>query len=438
MAYAVGGRRLIPIRVAKVLTLTILILTLFTNVTKGAFGTQANLVVDFVSFVAVILILQINKIHYTRLIALWLAYIFLHAIIQLLIHGGLLSGNHYTDYRNLLRGGVIFILLLNSNFKSAAQVDSFFKFIFIVVGSLALVNIYAELIAVRILGFDLRSLPYVEAAYGDVITTYGTPEHRERIPTLLGSPHFFGLTQASLVFVFWHLYKQGYSSRVLVYLTLVSVLFLSRLQVLVVFSIIFAYYFRGFRGFRTSSRGMFLLLSSAIALVIVVNEFGYALILTGNPKVLLAYDSLINYRSLEPLLELSIFPDFEDLYKIIFGVGGVTGNAQYGNIISLAEIEVGLIVELIPKYGMVFVVLYYAFLWRIFVRLRGGGNKVLAFALIPFMASPLHMWTVNSTFVSDMFFIILAYCHLLLRAFDREYLCTLTKRTPKTGQLNKV
>lgn len=415
---------MISILLAKALTLTVLVLTLFTNMTKWAFGTQGNLVVDLVFLVSVILILQLKNIRYTKLIVLMLMYVFLHAITQLLIYGGLLS-NNYTDYRNIIRGGAIFLLLLNTNFKSVEQVNSFFGLIFIVVASVALLNLYAEFIAYKMLGLDLRSLPYVEAAYRDVVTRYGSPEHRDRIPTLLGSPHFLGLTQASLVFVFWHLYKQGYSSRVWVYLTLASILFLSRLQIFVVFGIIFAYYFRELRA---SSRGMFLFFASAIALAIVVNEFGYAFILTNNPEVILAYNALINYGSLEPLLDLIIFPDIGDLYKIIFGVGGVTGNAQYGNILSLAEIEVGLIVELIPKYGLVFAIIYYAFLWRTFARLRGGGNKILAFALIPFMASPLHMWTVNSTFVSDMFFIIIAYCHLLLRAFDRENL-----RTPLSG-----
>jgi hypothetical protein len=407
---------MISIRLAWLLTLAVLLLTLFTNVTKAVLGTRGNLVVDVLFLVALTLLLVIGKVRYTKLVALLVAYVLVHAVGQLLTYGGLLSYN-YTDYRNLLRGGVFFLLLLNTNFRSTDEINAFFKWIVVIVGSLILVNIYAEQIAYKGMGLDLRSLPYVVAAYRDVETVYGDPEAGARIPTLLGAPQFFGLTQASLAFVLWHLGRQGHPLRLLLLLTLVSLLFLSRLQLFVVAITIFAYYVRGSLTSRTRLAAFLL---SLAALAYIVREFGYAIVLTFNPDFILAYEYLVNYASPRLFLELIVFPDVEDLYKLVIGVGGVTGNAQFDQLINLAYIEVGLIVEVIPRYGLIFVALYYAVLGHTLARLRAIGNNVLALAMIPFMASPLHMFAVNTTFVSDMLFFILAYCHLLIGAREME------------------
>jgi hypothetical protein len=407
---------MIPVRDAKILVITLLFLTLMTNVTRGLFGNQGNLVVDLVFLTAVVLLLHLNRIRYSTLLLLFLAYVVGHAAVQFLTHGGLSGGNNYTDYRNFLRGGVTVLLLLNTNFKSEREVNSFFASVFVVIATFTLIDVYGESFAYYVLKRDLRSLFYVEAAYRGLVseTTFGDPTTKSRIPTLLGAPHHMALTQAALVFVFWHLNKQGYVSRAWFYLTLGAVLLAqSRLQVFVVFGALALPYLRGFR----FTRGrIWALCVTAVALILVIRRFGSSFVLTYSPDFVFAYDLFVNYGSLDALKELIEFPSSGQLHNVIFGVGGVTGSQQYNHIISLANVEIGLITEIIPKYGLVFAVLYYAMLWRAFVGLRRHGNDLLALALIPFMAAPLHMWLVNGTFVSDMFFVVLAYCLLVIRA----------------------
>jgi hypothetical protein len=397
----------------RTLVAAILLLTLFTNVTKGLFGETANLVVDALFLVGAALLVYLPTIRYSKLLGLLLGYLAAHGFAQFLTYGGFFEYN-YTDYRNFMRGGVIALLLLNTRFDSEDEVNRFFSQLFLLVGGVILANVFLESLAYFVLNFDLRSLFYVEVAYRGIETSYGDPNSRSRIPTLLGAPQPLGLVQAGVAFVYWHLTREGYISNRWFVLALVSLLLVqSRLQIFVVF---FVLLWLNLRAVRLTPRRLVALGVSAVLALVVVQRFGHAFLLTEHPEFLLAYQAVAYTGSLEPLLNLVMLPPLDEMHKLLFGVGAVTGNQQFESVINLAYVEMGLIVELIPRYGLTLVVLYYSLLWVVFRRLRSLGHERLSLALIPFAAAPLHMWLVNLTFVTDMFFFILAYCLVLIRA----------------------
>lgn len=274
-----------------------------------------------------------------------------------------------------------------------------------------LIDLTVESILRNIYGIDLSMLPWVEKmplVEAKIFTSFGI-----RVPTIFGMPHKAGLLAVSSVVYYYFLFKTR-GKRVYLLATLfaiINVILSNSYSALLILLLIF-FMLRKEKIFIKTAL-MFSLASVIIFSYIFSKYSQYSISFF---KII--YDGILAYLDTFDSEKLKLIP-FTDMplwniYNIatyLFGTG-IADSSIYGQVYDFYKMEIGLVLDVLPKQGMFFIfILLLLLLYPIRIKTSTPDIRYLKIMLLPFYLTMLHYWI---TFQMGVFEIFITLYGLLI------------------------
>ena len=274
-----------------------------------------------------------------------------------------------------------------------------------------LIDLTVESILRNIYGIDLSMLPWVEKmslVEAKIFTGLGI-----RVPTIFGMPHKAGLLAVSSVVYYYFLFKIR-GKRVYLLATLfaiINVILSNSYSALLILLLIF-FMLRKEKIFIKTAL-MFSLASVIIFSYIFSKYSQYSISFS---KII--YDGILAYLDTFDSEKLKLIP-FTDMplwniYNIatyLFGTG-IADSSIYGQVYDFYKMEIGLVLDVLPKQGMFFIfILLLLLLYPIRIKTSMPDIRYLKIMLLPFYLAMLHYWI---TFHMGVFEIFITLYGLLI------------------------
>lgn len=358
-----------------------------------------HIIPDAILVAAAILTLQKKSLNVDKLMLYFFIYICLHLSANLFYYG-IERGYNYTFYRNIMAGIFVYVILNNVDQRTLMRYSIImFKFITIF--------IFVDTAVEKILlsnGVNLNNfLPWLQYE-NPIFGVYSS----SRIPTILGAPYPFASISVSLLLIFtYHAQIDGKRGAWLyTILNGVSLAILeSRFQILIALVGALAFYLVQ-DNLRLRKKLIFIILVASL-FIIHFNLYQHAYVFTSDRDILSYYEQ----GGLIALWEFVQFPTGLDWFWLITGKGAVSGWQQFHGLINIASLESAYVTEIIPAYGIIFLVLY--------IKMFSGGFGLHSswrygpVLLITYIFSPFHHWSFPASFFCEFSFLLVLYVRSL-------------------------
>jgi len=363
-------------------------------------------------------------------------YVVLHGVIVSVFSGldGYFDKAHLADYRNFFSALVIFIAVRMDFLKDPGRACLNYERIFKVYAAILIIDIFFEYFLYKIIGMNLTFLTWHPSNIPVSISTgvgsteiYGEISANTRIPTIYGYPHPAGIMAGSLFFCMLVMYYFT-GDKVNKYLMLLlgfSVFFAeSRLQILAMIGAIFlgrkviiTTLYSGRRFDLFTRAAVYLAMVFFLLIVIYLYRDRMRMSSEGDFILFMEVLSMLDWEGISGFI---VVPDFQ---QMIVGIGPFGGSKVYGNLWEIGKIESGILAEMLPKYGVLFVVLYFIFLYKMYRFSRFMGLLISFFPLVPFLISPAHFWLLNKTGITHYFGMLSGVLISLLYSRNKLLMC---------------
>lgn len=395
------------------------VLLLFGNLLKY-FSYNLIVIIDFLTLIMFFKIIIRKKITISNgYLFLFLTVLF-HFFYQFVLYPNILNYD-YINYRNLFRGLILLIFLINIKFENENEYKLFYHSIFKMIVILISLNILIEYYLVKVLLIDIRGFPYLETVYQDTPFNYGKTNSLARVPTLLGAPHLMGEIMAPFLIYYLHIilkkdylkYSSKFFNIFCFIILLISFVLLSIRTSILSFTIVIVLYFLLSK--KKINVNIFFVGIISIFFYYIFNNL-HNFILSSEGMI----DTLIyDYKVFNKInFDLFEFPDYDRFFFLLIGLGGVTGNEQYNGFISLLEIETPVFTNILPQYGLIFLIAYIYFILKI-TKNSFKKNQILSYMLIPYLFNLIHLWNMESSFTVDVFFLQTSFL-ILLKKYEKK------------------
>ncbi|MDB4794886.1 hypothetical protein OAG73_01635 [bacterium] len=409
------------INVSALLIFFIILVILFATPIKNLFGRTIGTFLPDILVVFLLINIMSTKIFYRKnnldsLFFTLFIYVFLHgfgwAVVNL-FNSKLRIGD-LADYRNMLSCLIIYVAVridFTKNFNKSIQV--YFK-LFKILSLVLLVDIIFEYFVYKILGYSLEFLPWHTSKIGESMSVgtinyrmYGMANSLSRIPTLFGTPHPAGILAVSLSFVMmsgYHCFHVKSYKNLSIFLMISVFLIESRLQILTLVFLLFHFKKEVFKIlFYKLKYTLNIYLISVIVLIV-----GIILTLSVyKERILVSSEGAFNFFYIG-ITEgnwgvVKTFITVPDIFTVFIGNGPFGGSMVWGELWDIGKIEAGIITEILPKFGVIFLFLYYLFFFFVYRYCRIYNCIIYFLPLFPVIISPLHFWLFNRTGVTHYY-----------------------------------
>lgn len=415
------------------LLLIFLLSTLFLNYLKFYIGTSlGGFIPSFLSLLLIIVtLLRSNFFIFYNKLDLRFFYIFIYLFVNFTFFVAINYDqilDALTRYRYIIHALSIFLYLrlelnINENalFKTRKIIQIYFIFLSL--------NLLIETFMFNFLKISLQSMPWVvyfnslETQLSEIGSRFGNLEHNNyRIPTFFGTPHYAGLLSASLSFV-WLFFYQKFKLKQDIFCFFISIFGViiadSKLQILILLVMIFLL-LKKLR-YKIFAIIIFIALMLSIGEIYYINHFYNSIALSSELEFKLFLTAIVNEFNISEFFDLIPINDFEwfhplNLLIYLFGVG-FGDSSVYGTLYDIAKIESGIWLDLIPKYGLIFLVIYLNSLFSICKISFKYKLRILWLGLLPFYFSFFHYWLALNIGVVEIFAVMYS---LLISEIDSK------------------
>ena len=345
------------------------------------------------------------------------SYFILHPLI-ILVSNPETGFEILNPYRLIYRGIPMYMFLRQQLNLPRPPLGGYVRAVHLV-GGVIFADVIIESFLFNFLGFDLRSLPWADVEFRgtDSIINYGNPDlNTIRVPTVLGMPHRAAVVALALLFASFHLNgRVGKPTPVwFVVMGVITVILAdSKVNVAILIATLFLYVTHGWPG----SRRLFgsVVLGAFVLLTFSLRDSlpGYfdnvwAGVVDGvvTENVARSFEVGQGGLDLVPYENLQLI-DPKNVGAYLFGLGGVDSSV-YGPLYKVYDLEIGFFLELLPRYGLLFVVIY---LWVALSKIHYAHDKVrfsILLALAPFYLGAVHFWLNFRLGVFEVFILCVA------------------------------